>query len=85
MEEGIAIAQRSTYVIFDVEFTEGEEPGIPDDEANSPISECIFTVFLSCRVPELIQQGVLIRGKKLSQILLDDDLLHDGSSGGGGG
>ena len=87
MEEGIAITQQSNFAWSDVEFAEGEEPGIPDGKAYSSISEWIVTAFLSFVVIKSIIQGILIRGKKLSQILLHDDLLHlntHGSTGGGG-
>ena len=83
MDKGIAITQRSTYVIFDVEFTEGGEAGIPDDKANSSITKCLVTAPLSFSIVESLPQGMPIRSEKLCQILLDYYILHDGSSGGG--
>ena len=75
MEEGIAIAQRSTLVWIDVEFAKGEEPEITDDKTNSSIAERLVTVMLSCLVAKLLLQGKLVRGNKLSKILLEDNLL----------
>ena len=86
MEEGIAIlqrsryAQRSTLVWIDVEFAEGDEQGIPDGKASSPISEWLVTVYLSCIVIESTKQVKLVRCQKLRHPLLDVDLLpltHD--------
>ena len=78
------MAQRSNFVIIDVEFAEGYEPGISNDKANNPITECLVTVILSGLVVESPHQGKSIRGDKLCQIFLDEYILHDGSSGGGG-
>ena len=72
----MAISQRSNFAWFDVEFTEGEEPEITDDKTNSSITEWLVTEFLSCRVLESPVQGMLVRSEKLSQILLDDDLVN---------
>ena len=78
MDEGIAMAQRSNYAWIDVEFTEGEEQGIPDGKANNPITERLVTVMLSYLVAKLLLQGKLVKGEKISQILLDDYLnTHD--------
>ena len=87
MEEGIAARQRSTSVFIEVEFAEVDEQGIPDGEANCSISEWHVTAFLTFVVIKSIIQGILIRGKKPSQTLFDDNIIHldahDGSSGGG--
>ena len=58
MDEGIAIAQRSTYAWFDVEFTEGEEPEITDDKANGGV-----TAILSCWVLKSLPQGTLVESE----------------------
>ena len=59
-----------------VDFAEVYEPGIPDDKANSSTAELLVTVMLPYPITESPQQGGLIRCKKLSHPLLDDDLLH---------
>ena len=75
LEEGITTIQRSRVVGKKDEFgVEVKEPGIPDDEAKSPISQCLVTTFLSFLVIESLPQGKSIRCKKLSQTLLDDNL-----------
>ena len=76
MEEGIAIAQRSTFGWIEVEFTEVFEQGIPDDKTNNPIAEWLITYKLSYRVVELLLQGKFVRCKLLTQILFDDNLFH---------
>ena len=76
MDKGIAITQRAILVWIDVEFTEGEEPEITDDKANNPIAERLVTKMLSYPVVESHPQGKFVRGKLLSQIFLDDDLLN---------
>ena len=76
MEEGIAISQRSTFGWIDVEFTEGGDVFVSNDEADSSITERLVTALLSCTVTESPPQDIFIRGKQLSQILIDDNLLH---------
>ena len=76
MDKGIAITQRSTYVIFDVEFTEGGEAGIPDDKTNNPIAKCLVTALLSSLVIKSSHQGLIVKGEKLRHTLFDDHLLH---------
>ena len=75
MDEGIAIAQRSTLALIDVEFTEGGDVFVSNDEADSSITERLVTALLSCTVTDSPPQGIFIRGK-LSQVLIDDNLLH---------
>ena len=67
--------QGRCFAYFDVEFTEGDEPGIPDDEVNSSISEWLVTAFQSFVVIKSPPQGIEIRGEKLRHTLLDDDHL----------
>ena len=84
MDKRIALNQRSDFGWTDVEFAKGDKPGISDVKSDSAISEWLVTASLSCRVLEFANQGILIRFKKLSQILLDDDLQSHFCSGGGG-
>ena len=72
----MTLIQRSTHVYMDVEFSKGHELGIPDEKADSPISERLVTAFLPFVVIKSPPQGVFNRGKKLRQTLVDDDLLH---------
>ena len=71
----MAINQRCNIVFIDVELTEGEKPGISNDEADNSITKWLVTAILSCLVMKSIPQGTFIRSKNLSQILFDDNLL----------
>ena len=69
MDKGIAVTERSNDAFVDVEFTEGEELGIPDDKANSLPSP-------NASSPRSCHAEKPVRCKQLSHPLLDDNLLH---------